>query len=150
MGKAMSEPKQQVSQWALHAAGRIGVGDFQVDPAKFAGIIQEAMNWALLEKDQELSRLKCDLAHTQADRDAAIALVDMRQREIAEKDKEIGRLKSYLERAGWGECNIPACNCSGWHQLRSSREEMEMAKLISNLEQRLREAEARLLERGEH
>lgn len=61
------------------------------------------------------ARLKCDLAHTQADRDAALALVDMRQRECAMQNAAIH------------------------HQ----------AQLISNLEQRLREAEARLLERGE-
>lgn len=41
---------------------------------------------------------------------------------------EIERLKVYLKRAGWGPCNIPACNCDGWHHLRESEEEIEAYK----------------------
>ncbi len=35
------------------------------------------------------------------------------------------KLRGFLERAGWGPCNIPACNCPGWHKIRLSRDEQE-------------------------
>jgi hypothetical protein len=40
--------------------------------------------------------------------------------------KELAGLSGYLERAGWGRCDIPACNCGGYHKLRESKDEREL------------------------
>lgn len=40
--------------------------------------------------------------------------------------QENAKLREALERAGWGLCDIPACNCGGWHQMRPSRMESEL------------------------
>jgi hypothetical protein len=51
------------------------------------------------------------------------------------------RLRGYLERAGWGPCNIPACNCNGWHQLRETRDERELKAESDSLRTRIAELE---------
>lgn len=57
--------------------------------------------------------------------------------ERAETDK----LRGYLNRAGWGECNIPACNCNGWHQVRPSWTEGELESERDQLIARIAELE---------
>jgi len=58
--------------------------------------------------------------------------------------KENEAFRRYLERAGWGPCNIPACNCPNWHKLRESADEREMFSQIQTLTARVRELESDL------
>lgn len=37
-------------------------------------------------------------------------------KEINALSKENIKLKGYLEDAGWRRCDIPACNCGGYHR----------------------------------
>lgn len=46
--------------------------------------------------------------------------------QLVAANAEIERLSGYLERAGWGRCDIPACNCGGYHKLRESKDEREL------------------------
>jgi hypothetical protein len=104
------------------------------------------------DKDREIERLKCDLAHTQADRDAALALVDMRQRECAEleawKESALKVIPDFqaigkLLELPLGTDVLPEIIPWITHAKASI---VEMAHHISRLEQRLREAEARLID----
>jgi len=122
----MSNP----SQHAIDAAHYIlcGLGPSDAQERNAIEVIQHAIDAAFAE-------LKCDLAHTQADRDAAIALVDMRQRECAEKDADRKQL---------ARDNLALIES---HRTKDQRI-AEQAALISRLERRLIEAETRLAAMG--
>jgi hypothetical protein len=45
--------------------------------------------------------------------------------DIRELQSEIRRLQGYLERANWRLCDIPACNCNGYHNWNPTRQEIE-------------------------
>lgn len=52
---------------------------------------------------------------------------------IESREREIERLKVYLDRAGWGPCNFPACNCNRWHLLRPFEQEWKQASELDSL-----------------
>jgi hypothetical protein len=59
--------------------------------------------------------------------------LQMHRIELVESGKKLKLLREYLELAGWGPCNIPACNCNGWHQLRSTQLEKELTAELASL-----------------
>lgn len=60
-----------------------------------------------------------------------------------ELEAQLNKLKSCLERAGWGPCNIPACNCNGWHHLRESVEEHDLRTLLAEKDREIGELKKR-------
>ncbi len=62
---------------------------------------------------------------------------------VQERDEALNenrKLRNYLEDAGWGRCDIPACNCNGWHHLRDSVEERKLKQQLEDDTRQLREA----------
>lgn len=81
--------------------------------------------------------IHCDAASVRQDLRGALLECKQQLRDAEkyskEADAQIIKLRGYLEDAGWGECNIPACNCNGWHKLRQSREERELTAELDRL-----------------
>lgn len=38
------------------------------------------------------------------------------KRELSEKSSKLDSCLGFLERAGYRQCDIPACNCGEWHK----------------------------------
>lgn len=71
------------------------------------------------EREKERERKAMDIDKIARDLNAITRATEELRRENDE-------FRRYLERAGWGPCNAPACNCKGWHHLRPARYEQEM------------------------
>jgi len=104
------------------------------------------------DAETERDELREALAKAEAERDEALQRSDTYEsaatKALAERDKakqaaalalDIYRtyarqeLLGYLEQAGWGPCDIAACNCGGWHKLRESQDERALRAEVARL-----------------
>ena len=80
----------------------------------------------LVAKDEEITRLRAQIGRLgEVNQDA--------MRQLAEAQREVERLKYYLEQAGWRRCDVAACNCGGYHEHRKSDLEARCARLEAHL-----------------
>jgi len=153
----MSKP----SQWAIHAAGRIGVGDFQADPGRFAQIIQDAMEWAILDRDQRIAEMikeietipECirhsEIAHAQKNK-----RITELEDSISKYEEEVGRLRSAVVELETERKDVSElCGCSCADRCPLGKRGMEPRCTLRELRQwqaRRIEAMAALLDQVEH
>lgn len=64
---------------------------------------------------QEIEGLNAEIAELTRDRITVSEAV----RQLNEAVRERHRAEVFLERAGYRQCDIPACNCGSWHRHRT-------------------------------
>lgn len=62
-----------------------------------------------------MNKLVIPRAKQMLDGEIAINALNRWMFELDEAQDKVSKLEGYLERANWRRCNIPACNCGGYH-----------------------------------